>query len=636
MFSPILVLSVICIYSALLFIIALWVEKSPNVGKKLSNSPLVYALSLGIYCTAWTYYGSVGKAASSGFLFLTIYLGPTLAVIFWWTMLRKLVRIKNTYRITSIADFISARYNNSHALAAIATLLALLGGIPYISLQLKAVFSTFQLITCYKATGCSFLSDLFVRIIVLGIMIIFTILMGVRRLDPTERHPGMMVALAVECIVKCLAFIAAGIFVTYFIFHGFKDIFRHISLNPEILNPPSGGTEKVTYSTWVSYLLLSMSAIMFLPRQFHVAVVENPKEKNIVTAMWFFPIYMILLNVFVYPIALGGLLKAHTIQQADTFVLLMPLENAKPWLTLFVFIGGFSAAIGMIMIATMTIATMVTNHLFLPLTQAIKSLNFLRRHLLKCRWLVVGACVLLGYWFEVKIGESYMLVNIGMISFAAVFQFAPSIIGGLFWKKGNRRGALLGLSSGFLIWVYTLLIPSFVRRGWLPSGLLEDGPFHIRFLNLEHLFGVTNLDYLSHAVFWSILFNAGLYILGSLYFKQEDEERIRAENFIDILKTSPAAVNYGQKIAHIDVKEKKEIVVDLLMQYFPEQEAIYLTEKLFADMEDMNDGKISVIELAELNGRVEKFLTGSIGAAAAHRALKQAGIFLPLEAKELQ
>jgi Na+/proline symporter/signal transduction histidine kinase len=636
MFSPALVISAICLYVALLFVIALWVERSPSLGKKLSNSPLVYSLCLGVYCTAWTYYGSVGKAASSGLLFLTIYLGPTMAIVFWWSILRRLIRIKNTYRITSIADFISARYNKSQGLAAIATFVAFVGSLPYIALQLKAVISTFELITSSGGTQPSSLSVLMARLIVLAIMMIFTILMGVRRLDPTERHPGMMVALAVECLVKLTAFIAAGIFVTYIMYGGFGNIFTRVSQQRIALFPSAGGTEAVSYISWVSYLLLAMASIMFLPRQFHVAVVENSNEKHVRTAMWLFPLYIFLLNIFVYPIAMGGLLAGHSVQEADTFVLLLPLKHGNPWLVLSVFIGGFSAAIGMIMINTMTVATMVTNHLLLPLTQWFKNLGFLARHALKCRWLVVIGYLLLGYWFELKIGASYMLVNIGMISFAAAFQFAPPILGGLFWRRGNRTGAILGLSGGFLVWFYTLLLPSFARSGWIPASLLERGPFGIGFLNPERLLGINVFDPLSHGVFWSLLVNISLYILGSLFVEQEDDERRIAEDFIDILKPSASPAPYGRTEAHIDISRKKPIIEDLLSRYFPREEAVSITEKCLSEIGvDRTNAKVSVIELSELNSRIEKFLTGSIGAATAHRALKQANIFTLAEAQEL-
>ena len=300
-------------------------------------------------------------------------------------------------------------------------------------------------------------------------MILFTIIFGVRRLDPTERHQGMVVALAVECVVKFAAFFTAGIFVTYVLFDGFHDIFQQL---PDTLLKNisvSAETDSSFFLTWTTYLVLAMSAILFLPRQFHVAVVENFEEKHIRTAMWVFPLYLFLINLFVFPIAMGGLLKGLPVQNADVFVIDLPLHSGQKWLSLFVFIGGFSAAAGMIMISSMTMATMITNHLMLPFIGWFKRLAFMKRYLLQCRWIAVAAYILMGYLFERNVGESFMLVNMGMISFAAALQFAPSIIGGLFWKEGNKIGALSGLVAGFLLWFYTLMIPAFVKSGRLPE-----------------------------------------------------------------------------------------------------------------------------------------------------------------------
>ncbi len=408
-----------------------------------------------------------------------------------------MVRIKATHHITSIADFISARHNKSQSVAALATIIALVGTTPYIALQFKAIISTFAIITDPAERMTSWTAA-HVGPVVAGLMCVFTIILGIRRLDATERHPGLVMAVAVECLVKLVAFLAAGIFVTYFMFGGFSNVFSHI---PEDM---AAGLVKVWTADqsspvmWMTYLILAMSAIMFLPRQFHVSVVENFDEKHIRTALWLFPLYMLLINIFVFPIAISGLLKGYQVQQADTYVLRLPLDAGQRWLSLLVFIGGGSAATGMIMISSITVSTMITNHLLLPVVGWIPALGFLRRNLLKCRWVAVAGVILIGYWFERQVGESYMLVNIGMISFAAAFQFAPAILFGIFWRRGNESGALLGLSAGFLVWFYTLLVPAFVRSGWIADTLLENGPWGIEFLRPEQLFGLSNLDPLPH------------------------------------------------------------------------------------------------------------------------------------------
>jgi Na+/proline symporter/signal transduction histidine kinase len=628
------VIIVLCLYMGFLFLTALWVERKSAAGKSLVNNPYVYSLSLGVYCTAWTYYGSVGKAATSGLLFLPIYLGPTISIVLWWTVLRKMVRIKTIHHITSIADFISARHNKSQSVAALATIIALVGTTPYIALQFKAVISTFGIITDPLERAGSFLG-MNVGPVVVALVCVFTIILGTRRLDPTERHPGLIMAVAVECVVKLGAFLAAGIFVTYYMFDGFGEIFQRMSANMPSSLVAAWTSNQASAVTWTTYLVLAMSAIMFLPRQFHVGVVENFDERHIKTAMWMLPVYMFLINVFVFPIAIGGLLKGYPASQADTFVLALPLESGQKWLSLLVFLGGGSAATGMIMISSITVSTMVTNHLLLPVVDWVPQLGFLRRHLLKCRWVAVAGVIVIGYWFERQVGESYMLVNIGMMSFAAALQFAPAILGGIFWKRGNEAGALLGLGAGFLVWCYTLLLPAFIRSGWISDALLRNGPWGVSFLNPGRLFGVSTMDSLTDAVLWSMIFNVGLYVLGSLAFKQSEAEQSLARDIVGVLTTAPTLSRSGHRESNIDVATKTRMIEDLLDQYFTESEARAMSKKCLHAAGIEETDRISIVELAELQSEVEKLLAGSIGAAAAHKALAQASIFKEDEAREL-
>lgn len=635
MFEPLAVLSVFLLYVGFLFLIALWVERKSGTDRSLVRNPVVYSLSLAIYCTSWTFYGSVGKAATSGMLFLTIYLGPTLSIMLGWIILRKLVRLKNSHHISSIADFISARYGRSERLAGIATIVALLGTTPYIALQLKAITSTFTIITAPVDVSNLWIGHN-VNLIVIGLMVIFTIVFGVRRLDPTERHEGMIMVLFVESLVKLAAFLAAGIFVTYFMYDGFGDILQRLANSPfqEMLS--AGGTNTSTYITWTTYLILAMSAILFLPRQFHVAVVENSNEQHIRTAMWLFPLYMFLINIFVFPIAAGGLMQGYPLQQADTFVLGLPLHHGSPLLAILVFIGGTSAATGMIMVSAMTLSTMISNHLLLPFVAQVKQLSFLRRYLLQCRWVAVAVVLALGYWFEQSVGESNMLVNIGMISFAAVLQFAPAMLGGLFWRKGNKNGALWGLSTGFVLWIYTLIIPAFVRSGWLPISLLEHGPWGIKLLNPEQLFGLAGFDYMSHAVFWTMLFNVGLYILVSLSSQQSEEEQGLAREFTGILTPrSSLQQPTTQKEVYVDMAQKTREIKNLLNQYLgPVKTILTLQQCMDAALID-DESQISITKLADLHNEVKKHLAGSIGAAAAHKAMKEEISFTKVESREL-
>ncbi len=618
----------------ILFLTALWVERRSAEAKSPVDNSIVYSLSLGVYCTAWTYYGSVGKAATSGLLFLPIYLGPTIVITLWWIVLRKLVRIKTIHHITSIADFISARYDKSLSVGALATLMALIGTMPYIALQFKAIFTTFEIITSEKGAPPSWIT-LHLGPVVVGLMIVFTIVLGVRRLDPTERHPGLIMAVAVECLVKLVAFLAAGVFVTYFMFGGFGDILNRLSTELPAQIVPTWNGDQAWSVTWMTYLILSMSAIMFLPRQFHISVVENFDEKHIRTSLWLFPLYMLLINIFVFPIAMGGILKGYSPWEADTFVLGLPLHAGHKWLSLLVFIGGASAATGMIMISSITISTMITNHFLSPAVGRVPGLAFLRRRLLHCRWAAVALVILIGYWFERGVGESYMLVNIGMISFAAAFQFAPVILGGIFWRRGNKAGALMGLAAGFAIWFYTLLLPAFVRSGWIANKFLEEGLWGIAFLRPEHLFGVRSLDSLSHTVFWSIVFNTGLYILGSLVFKQSPSEQSLAENFVGSLTAEQALSGSSRRESHIDLALKAGIIAELFGQFFSEEEARTMTLKCLRQALLEATDRISIVELAQLHSEVERLLAGSVGAASAHRILAQSDLFTEQEARDL-
>ncbi len=634
MHNPLAVIIVVCLYVGLLFLIALWVERGSDRAKRIAGHPLVYALALAVYCTSWTYYGSVGSAANSGMLFLTVYLGPTLVIALWWFIIRKLVRIKTEQRITSIADLVSARYGKSQSLAAIATLLALIGTTPYIALQLKAVTSTFTLITSAEGAADSWFGNNVGPLVVI-LMIMFTIILGVRRLDPTERHEGVVAALAVECVVKLVGFLAAGIFVTFFVYDGFGDIFQRLAVSPFRDMTSVAGQDVSAYLMWMTYLVLSMSAIMFLPRQFHVTVVENPNENHLKTAIWLFPLYLFLINIFVVPIAAGGLLQGLPLAEADTFVLSLPLLFDRAWLALAVFIGGFSAATGMIIVSSMTTATMLTNHLMLPIVDRIPWLSFLQRHLLKARWVAVAAILSLGYGFEQLTGDSYTLVNMGIISFAAVLQFAPVILGGLFWRHAHRIGAILGLSAGFLVWFYTLLLPSFIRSGWLSRTLLENGPWGLTFLKPEQLFGLTGLPPLPHTVFWTLAINIGLYVLASLYFEKKEEEQRLTEAFVDALTSDTPLRSYTSTEATIPLASKMRRIERLLGRYFTPTEAAAIIERCRHRVEIKENGLVSVAELAEFYSELEKYLAGSIGAATAHRAFSRIDRFTADESEEL-
>ncbi|MEZ4525960.1 MAG: PAS domain S-box protein [Desulfobacterales bacterium] len=633
MFEAPTVIGVFCLYMAGLFCIARWAEKKSSRGFNPANSAAVYSLTLAVYCTTWSFYGSVGSAAESGRLFLTITIGPTLSFALGTVILRRLVHIKNRHRITSIADFISARYGKSQLLAALATLICLIGAAPYIALQLRAVNATFAIIAESGNSSLPWIGE-FVGPIVVTLMIAFTNLFGVRRLDPTERHSGVMLAVAVESLVKLAAFLAAGIFVTYYVHDGFSSIitqvsdrgFRHV----RCMEP----MHAKDYVSWASLLLLSMSAVFFLPRQFHVAVVENFHEKHIRTAMWLFPLYLVLMSLFIWPVAMGGLLLGFPAEKGDTFPLLIPFAHGHRWLSLFVFIGGFSAATGMIMVSSMTLSTMVTNHLLFPAVSRYNCLGFLRPHLLKCRWVAVTLIIVMGYCFEKILGENWQLVNIGLISFAASLQFAPVVLGGIFWIRGSRTGALAGLSAGFFIWIFTLLMPAVAKGGMFFADFPQNGLWGLAFLRPENLFGLSVLDPLSHSVFWSLCFNIFFYMLGSVCFRQSAEEQALAADFAQILPEHRHGFHSGKK-STIVLSAKKTVILGTLEQYFRSGDAVQLVEECLEKSGIREKKKISIDELAQLYGEVEKVLSGAVGAATAHVLMEKAGLFSPAEAEQL-
>jgi Na+/proline symporter/nitrogen-specific signal transduction histidine kinase len=535
--APSLVLGASLAYLLALFGVAWWADRRAAGGRGVIGNAWVYALSMGVYCSAWTYFGSIGRAATGGVWFLPIYLGPTLAMVLAWLVLRKMVRIARTWRITSIADFIASRYGKSRLLAGLVTLIALVGVVPYVALQLKAVASGFSLLTGRATSGGGWIDGtLLIALVLAG----FTVAFGTRHLDNTERHEGLVAAIAVESVVKLLAFLAVGGFVTWGLFSGPGDLFARALATPEIarvLRPDP--TRAFAYDQWFALLLLAMLSVILLPRQFQVMVVENVDERHLRRAAWAFPAYLLAINVFVLPIACGGLLYFGPGRgDPETFVLSLPLAAGMPTLALVAFIGGLSAATGMVIVESIAVSTMVCNDLVLPLLLRLKSYaaRDLTRTLLAVRRAVIVALLLLGWLYFRIAGEAYALVSIGLISFAAVAQFAPALLGGMYWKGGTRDGALAGLLAGALLWAYTLMLPSIAKSGWMDSAFLLHGPAGLALLRPEALFGLGGMDNLTHALFWSLLANVGLYVGVSLARPPRAAEASQALLFVDVFE----------------------------------------------------------------------------------------------------
>ncbi|EIJ43192.1 Na+/proline symporter [Beggiatoa alba B18LD] len=609
-------------YLGVLFAIAYYADKRADSGRSLISNPYVYTLSIAIYCTAWSFYGSVGRATSSGMGFLPIYLGATLMMALSWVVLRKIIRIAHQHRITSIADFIGSRYGKSALLGGFVTIIAVVGILPYIALQLKAIAMSLELVSQYPALQMP--SEAGLRPIwsdtafyISLILIVFTILFGTRHLDATERHEGMVAAIAFESLVKLVAFLAVGVFVVWGLFASPADLFTQAFAVPELQRLMALEGVNGEYVNWFTLVLLSVFSVLFLPRQFQVGVVENVNEQHLKTASWLFPLYLLVINIFVFPIALAGqLIFAGQAIDPDTYVLTLPMFAQAESLTLLVFIGGLSAAASMVIVETIALATMVSNDLLMPILLRIKVLDIshhphLGRLLLLIRRGVIACILLLGYGYFRVLGESYALVTIGLISFVAAAQFAPSILLGIYWQGANRFGALVGLGAGFVVWAYTLLLPAFAKSGWLGMNFVEQGLWGIGLLKPYALFGLTGLDSLTHAVFWSLFFNIGCLVFVSLFSRQRTIERLQASLFVNVFQAGQEAQSYyrtGQgsfsELQALTCRFLGEQKTQRAFQSYSQQQGVVLNEQMTTSPHFIMF--------------VERLLTGAIGSASAH------------------
>jgi sigma-B regulation protein RsbU (phosphoserine phosphatase) len=612
------------LYTILIFLIAWYAYRRRESGRSIISNPIIYSLSLAVYCTSWTFYGSVGKAATTGIDFLLIYLGPSLTAFSWLFMLRRIVKISKENNITSIADFISLRYGKSPWLGALVTLIAILGIMPYIALQIKAVSHSFYLVSGLQTDSIALTRLGSDAILPTGLLLaltlsLFSIIFGAHKLSSSERHEGLIAAVAFESLVKLVSLLGVGLFVTYELYDGFSDIFaRFKEFDPTsferlfTFSSSSGNPESISTFT---LLFLSMGAIMLLPRQFHVMVIENSDERHISTAIWLFPAYLFLINLFVMPIALAGILTTGSNSGADYFVLTIPLLTGHGTIALLAFFGGVSAAAGMVMVESVAISTMLLNHIFMPVIVRCRPRSWFPLLLINLKRFGILMVVMLGYFYHQIVGDSYMLVNMGLISFSAAAQFLPAMLGGLYWKRGNRAGAISGILFGFLIWLYTLLLPSFSKSGWLPAHLLTDGPFDMALLKPTALFGLTGMDMWSHSLFWSMLFNLSAYIICSILLRQDEKEHEQVHKFIGIFEQDRSYRQAERK------RLSKPVTITqfetLMAKFIGVTEAEHAIALYAAGREPTAEGTVSEFELPNLKRYTEKTLAGSLGAAAA-------------------
>lgn len=601
---------IIVVYLAVLFYIAFIAEKKRQ--SKWVNNPYVYTLSLAVYCSAWTYYGSIGIAANSGINFLPIYLGPVIAAPLWIVVLRKIIRISKQHKISSIADFISLRYGNNRFLGALVTAICLIGTLPYISLQLKAVSETFEIMsddTSYISTSIIDDSTFYVALL----LAIFATFFGTQNTDASEKHKGIIASVAFESILKLLFFLVIGVYATYYLFDGTSDIYNKISAIDDLKPLTTIGSLEEGFN-WAFTMGLSFMAIFLLPRQFQVSVLENNREKHLKQAIWMFPLYLLLFNVFVIFIAWAGKLTFGNTQNAEYFTLFLPLEQGHSFLATLVFLGGFSAVISMVIVSTLALSTMVSNNLIIPygfLDKFIKNQPERNSKYIKnIRRISIFSIIIFAYFFYVSFSKELSLYAIGLISFTIIAQLAPSFFIGLYWNRGSARAAIIGMIVGVSVVLYTLVLPFTLDAFTGNDSFAQFGLFGIEALKPYALFGLDFLSPPAHAFFWSISFNLLCYLVFSLIYKGNYRERNYAEMYVDsknftTLQDS-ALVWKGEAYVN-DIK-------NVLIRFLGENRANRALNIFFTKYKLPQDTQLADARLINFS---EKLLTGSIGSASA-------------------
>jgi Na+/proline symporter/signal transduction histidine kinase len=603
------VLALSLAYLGLLFAVAYIGDRYARDWSASSVAPAVYGLSLAIYCTSWTFYGAVGRAATSGIDFIFIYTGPVIVVVLGYPMLAKMVRVAKRHNVTSIADFLASRYGKSRAVGVSATLFATVGVLPYVALQLQAVSSSFGTIAEPIPGVADGMVHTDTSLIVAALMAVFTILFGVRNVSASEQHRGMMLAIAFESVVKLLALLTVGPFVLWVLFDGPSDLIERLSQAPAI-------AERLTHDgsplSWIVMTLLSAMAFLCLPRQFHVAVVEHGHPDNLKTARWLFPVYLVLINIFVVPIAAAGLLLLGPQASPDLFVLQLPLANGEGWLSAFVFIGGLSAATSMVIVACMALSGMIGNELVMPylLRRQAGAAREMGPLVVFVRRAAVVLILMAGYAYERIISGYLPLASIGLISFCAVANLAPGLVLGLYWRGAHRYGVVAGLAGGFVVWLYALLLPTLHQK----TGIAQVAPLK-PYLPAP----LSDLDAVGQGFVVCILVNAALLIGVSLLARPIARDREQASSFV--LGAEPEQPEQQAPADTARIDELRE----LLTRFVGSERALRALS-----------GERLSIEVAL--ARAERMLSGTLGSASARiiiAAFGRRGRLLPRSARAL-
>lgn len=582
--EPLLLIGAGLVYLVVLFLVAYATDRG-HIPARWVSHPITYALSLGVYATSWSYYGSVGFAASNGYQFLTIYLGVTLAFVLWPVLLRPILRLTHEYQLGSLADLFAFRYRSQLA-GMLVTLFMLVGTLPYIALQIRAVTESLRVVTDETPP----------HILALGFCValfLFAVLFGARHVSPREKHRGLVVAIAFESLVKLVALLSVGLFALFGIFGGGGGLADWLAANPRAV---SALYEPVQDGPWQTLLLLAFAAAFLLPRQFHMAFAENLREDGLRTASWAFPLFLLLINLPIPLVLWAGQQQGLTINP-DYYVLGLTLQPGAPgWLPVVAFVGGVSAASAMVIVTTLALASMSLNHLVLPASYPDINLN-LYRWLLWGRRLLIGLIIAAGYGFYALLEHKQGLVQLGLISFVAAAQFLPGIVGLLYWRRATRTGFILGLLAGMTVWTFTLLVPILASSG-IVSGDLGVGALLQR----------SGLDRWTFATFWSLALNGTLFVIMSLYTRQSEGEQQAARSCCTDSFLPLAGV--------VAARSPDAFRIELAEIIGPEAAEKEVRQALW-DL-DMKPDETRPSALRRLRERIERNLSGLLGPQMAH------------------
>jgi len=599
------------IYLAIMFYIAYRADKQA-LGSISKFQPLIYTLSLTVYCTSWTFYGAVGSAAQSGWSFFTIYLGPILVFVFFFPFLRKIIAAAKKHKTTSIADFIATRYGKSNRLSILITLIAFVGTMPYIALQIKAIASSYDTLNGIQSLSndAPFTGTAFILTMILAV---FSILFGARSIDASQHHKGLIYAISFESIVKLIAFGVIALLAF--------DVVSSVALNqPQAQGSMPQSTLDLLFEPFSSFEMssalvtktfLAAGAIFLLPRQFHVLAVEARGGEGL--SRWGLPLYLLLFSVAVIPVTAAGLLLFEGKQSADLFVLMIPMNEQSHALSIFAYLGGFSAATGMVIVATLALSTMVSNEVIFPFLIRFyqrDSKQKLHTKLLIVRQTTILLLMLMAYGYYYLGGAEKSLQSVGLISFAAAIQFLPAVLASVYWYKAHRNGVVVGLLSGFFIWTYCLLLPSLAQSEWVPTWFLNELADKSSFFNPHQLFYIQFDDSLTHGVFWSLFFNSVSFIYVSLKSTARLADRLQASSYINLHQTITQR--------HVEEQFKLVDLFDLCVRFTGEHRSQEYFNEHGYKIEDFKqqDADARFIELSE------RLLASSIGTATAEHLIK--------------